>query len=68
MICSQKKSKKESRYNIIMQNELELKLAKINKKLDLIYSCVMHPDQDDRVEILEDIKDWIEGLLANYCE
>ena len=62
MICSQKKSKKESRYNIIMTNEIELKLAEINKKLN-------EASNNSELKLtLEEFKEWLEGMLINYCE
>jgi hypothetical protein len=45
-----------------MTNEIELKLAEINKKLN-------EASNNSELKLtLEEFKEWLEGMLINYCE
>jgi hypothetical protein len=50
-----------------MQNELEAKLCEICNELHMLYGC-RQANALDRIRTLESMKEWIEGLIANYCE
>lgn len=45
-----------------MTNEIELKLAEINKELETASS------NSERAVALKEVKEWLEGMLINYCE
>ena len=61
-----------------MQKELEMKLAELNARIEDLKSQDRPEDWDfdptDRAwrtgfrEALNEQKEWIEGLIANFCE
>lgn len=53
-----------------MQNELEIKLAEINKEIaELEGDTEMETAYYlGRICTLKDMKEWLEGVIANYCE
>jgi hypothetical protein len=55
------------RYNNDMQKELEMKLAEIEIEIaDLEFA--VGDEAVGRYYVLKEMKEWIEGLIANYCE
>ena len=47
-----------------MQDELEAKL----KQIELILTTNENGPPNDVTQILEEMADWIKGLIINYCE
>lgn len=47
-----------------MQDELEAKL----KQIKLILTTIENGPPNDVTQILEEMADWIKGLIINYCE
>jgi len=68
-------NRSEMRYNNDMQKELEAKLAEIEieiAELEFANSIAIEFAVGDeaigRYYVLKEMKEWIEGLIANYCE
>lgn len=52
-----------------MINELKLKLAEINTEIEhLKGDDVGLTDYLCRIQTLESMKEWLEGMITNYCD
>lgn len=53
-----------------MINELELKLNEINTEIESLKGDFSLDSADylGRVQILESMKEWLEGMITNYCD
>ena len=61
------------RYNNNMIKELEMKLAEIKNEIfkienDEMFWAGSEEFKDGYIEALKNEKEWIEGMIANYCE
>lgn len=60
-------SQKEIQYNIIMINELELKLNEINTEIENLKGGG-GVGVAELIWTLEGMKEWLEGMITNYCD
>lgn len=50
-----------------MQKELEAKLAEINADIDKSWEF-LGDEAIGRYYVLKEMKEWLEGVITNYCE
>jgi hypothetical protein len=61
--------REEHPYNIGMTDEIELKLGQVKSELEMLKDVSQYDTRvQDRILVLEDLKEWLEMLLVNFCE
>jgi hypothetical protein len=52
-----------------MTDEIELKLGQVKSELEMLNEVSEYDTRvQDRILVLEDLKEWLEMLLVNFCE
>ena len=52
-----------------MTDEIELKLGQVKSELEMLKDVSQYDTRvQDRILVLEDLKEWLEMLLVNFCE